>query len=138
MQNVLKFLRTVQLAMLVSIGLYAFIAARYGPASRAVSVAFVYAITAMAAFMVAAILLVRRTILQPARRILAEDPENAAALNRWRIAYILIFALSEAVALYGIVLRFVGAGFQQVVLFLLAGFVLMLSFGPRRPSNAIG
>ena len=138
MQNVLKFLRTVQLAMLVSIGLYAFIAARYGPASRAVSVAFVYAITAMAAFMVVAILLVRRTLLQPAQSILAEHPEDAAALNRWRTAYILTFALSEAVALYGIVLRFIGVGFQQVILFFLAGSILMLSFGPRRPSTTIG
>jgi hypothetical protein len=48
------------------------------------------------------------------------------------------FALSEAVVIYGVVLRFVGFRFSQVVPFFLAGLILMLFFGPRRPANAIG
>jgi len=138
MENVLKLLQTVQVAMLVSIGLYAFIAGRYGPAPTIVPLALVYAIVALAAAMVGAILLVRRVMLKPAESTLARDSEDAAALNRWRAGYIVTFALSEAVALYGIVLRFIGAGFRQVVPFFIAGFILMLFFGPRRPSNAIG
>ena len=36
------------------------------------------------------------------------------------------------------VLRFLGFSFTQVTSFYIAGFVLMLYFAPRRPSNAIG
>lgn len=83
-------------------------------------------------------MVVRRIILMPAESTLAGDSENAAALNRWRIGYVAIFVLSEAIVLYGVVLRFVGVEFQQVVPFFLAGFMLMLFFGPRRPSAALG
>lgn len=138
MQNSLKVLRTIQWAMLLSIGLYAFMAARYGPDSKAVSLVFTYSIVVLAASMIAGILLVRRIIVKPAETTLAGDSENVVALNRWRIGYVATFALSEAVALYGVLLRFAGLEFQQVVPFLLAGFILMLFFGPRRPSNAIG
>ena len=124
--------------MLLSIGLYAFVAARYGPDAKAVSPIFTYSIAVLAASMIAAILLVRRTIVKPAETTLAGDSENVVVLNRWRIGYVATFALSEAVALYGVLLRFVGLEFQQVVPFFLAGFILMLYFGPRRPTNAIG
>jgi len=124
--------------MLISIGLYAFIAGRLGPAPRMVSPAFIYAIVALAAAMVGATLLVRRVMVKPAESTLAGDPENATALTRWRASYIVTFALSETVALYGIVLRFIGVEFRQVVPLFVAGFILMLYFTPRRPSNAIG
>jgi hypothetical protein len=138
MQTSLKLLRIIQLAMLVSIGLYAFMAARYGPAPKAVSPVFTYSIVAVAIAMIAAILLARRVIVKPAETTLTADSENAAALNRWRVGYIAVLGLSEVVALYAVVLRFVGLEFQQVVPFFLAGFILMLYFGPRAPANAIG
>jgi hypothetical protein len=138
MKNSLKLLRSAQVALLISIGLYALIAGRFGPAPKTVSLAFVYSIIGLASSMVGAIVVVRRAVLMPAESTLAGDSENAAALNRWRIGYMAIFMLSEAIVLYGVVLRFVGLGFQQVVPFFLAGFILMLYFAPRRPSNAIG
>jgi hypothetical protein len=138
MKNSLNLLRSVQVALLVSIGLYALIDGRFGPAPKTVSLAFVYSIVGLAASMVGAIVIVRWAILTPAESTLAGDSENAAALNRWRIGYMAIFMLSEAIVLYGVILRFVGLGFQQVVPFFLAGFILMLYFAPRRPSNAIG
>ena len=134
----MKVLRTVQVAMLISIGLYAFIAQGYGPAPREVSPAFIYTMAALAIFVIGPILVVRGIFVKPAERALQENPENAVALNRWRAGYIVTFALSEAVALYGVVLRFVGIPFSQVIPFFVAGFILMLFFGPRRPSNAIG
>jgi F0F1-type ATP synthase membrane subunit c/vacuolar-type H+-ATPase subunit K len=138
MEDSLKFLRTVQLAMLVSIALYAFIAGFHGPTPKVLSVAFIYSIVALAACMAGAILLVHRIIVKPAESTLVGDADNTAALNRWRAGYIVTFALSEAVALYGIVLRFAGVEFRHVFQFFLASFVLMVFFGPRRPSNALG
>jgi uncharacterized sodium:solute symporter family permease YidK len=124
--------------MLISIGLYAFMAQGYGPAPREVSLALIYTMAALAVFMIGAILVVRGIFVKPAERALQENPENAVALNRWRAGYIVSFALSEAVALYGVLLCFVGLRFSQVVPFFVAGFILMLFFGPRRLSNAIG
>jgi archaellum biogenesis protein FlaJ (TadC family) len=138
MGSSLKLLRTVQVAMLISIGLYAFMAQGYGPAPKEVSLTLIYSIAALAIFVIAAILVVRRIFVKPAERVLQENPENTVALNRWRAGYIVTFALSEAVALYGVVLRFIGLPFSQVVSFFIAGFILMLFFGPRRSSNAVG
>jgi len=36
--------------------------------------------------------------------------------------------------LFGLILRFMGFGFQQSVPFYLGGFVLLFFFGPREPS----
>jgi hypothetical protein len=138
MTSSMKLLRTVQVAMLISIGLYAFIAQGYGPAPREVSLAFIYTMAALAIFVIGPILVVRGIFVKPAQRALEENSENAVALSRWRAGYIVTFALSEAVALYGVVLRFAGVRFSQVVPFFVAGFILMLFFGPRRSSNAIG
>ena len=138
MESSFKLLRTVQVAMLVSIGLYAFIAQGYGPTPKNVSLTFVYAMAVLAACTIGAVLVVRRVMVKPAESSLAENPENAATLYRWRTGYMATYALSEAVVLYGVVLRFLGLSFSQVVPFFLAGFILMLFFGPRRPSNAIG
>ncbi len=124
--------------MLLSLGLYVFVAARYGPDPKPLPFPFICAIVALVAAMVGAILLVRRIIVMPVETTLVADSENAVGLSRWRFGYIATFVLSEAIALYGLVLRFVGLGFQQVVPFFLAGFILLLFFGPRRSPNAIG
>jgi hypothetical protein len=131
-------LRIFYVARLVSMGLYALMAAGFGLVPKAVYLAVVYAIVGLAASMLGGILVVRRITLMPAESTLAGYSENVAALNRWRIGYIVTFALSEAVALYGVVLRFMGVEFQQVAPFFLAGFILMLFFRPRRPSATIG
>jgi hypothetical protein len=76
-------------------------------------------------------------MLKSAESMLAKNRENPAGLYRWRVSYMATYALSEAVVLYGVVLRFMGLEFTQVAPFFIAGFILMLFFGPRS-SNAIG
>ncbi len=83
-------------------------------------------------------LAIRRGRLAKLEKILSCDQKDIAALNPWRATYLLIFMACEAIALYGLVLRFLGFTFTQVASFYIAGFVLMLYFAPRRPSNAIG
>jgi hypothetical protein len=43
------------------------------------------------------------------------------------------YALSEAIAIFGLVLRLIGFSLSQVAYFYIAGFILLLFFGPRRP-----
>jgi hypothetical protein len=65
--------------------------------------------------------------------MLAMRPGDALTLNRWRAGYIMTYALSEAIAMFGLVLRILGFSLSQVLSFYVAGFALLLFFGPRRP-----
>ena len=120
--------------MLGSILLYALLAARLGPAPQKTIPVVLYAIAAVAVAITVGIFMVRRGMVMRAENILETNAEDLGALNRWRAGYIIILALSETIALHGLVLRFVGFGFSQVMPFFVAGFILMLFFGPRRPS----
>jgi len=138
MDSSLKLLRTVRLFLLATIVLYAAMAEHFGPAPKAQPPIVFYAITGVAISLIATILAIRRGRLAKLEKILSCDQEDIAALNPWRATYLLIFMACEAIALYGLVLRFLGFTFTQVASFYIAGFVLMLYFAPRRPSNAIG
>lgn len=62
-------------------------------------------------------------------------PDPAPGLARLRMYYIVCFALSEAVALYGFVLRFLGGAREDAALFFLAAGGLFLLCYPRLPEN---
>jgi len=138
MDSSLKLLRTVRLFLLVTIVLYAAIAERFGPAPKAQAPLVFYAITAVAISLIATMFAIRRGRLAKLEKVLSSHQEDTATLNPWRSTYLLIFMACEAIALYGLVLRFLGFTFMQVTPFYIAGFALMLHFAPRRPSNAIG
>ena len=124
--------------MLGSVLFCALLAARFGPVPQRTVPVVLYAIAAAAVLITVGIFVVRRAMVIRAENSLGQDAEDAGALNRWRAGYIIILALAETISVHGLVLRFVGFGFSQVVPFFLASLILMLFFGPRRPSNAIG
>ena len=66
----------------------------------------------------------------PAESLLAGHPEDTKALRKWRQGYIVIYILAEAVALYGVVLHFIGFAAVRVGPFFVAGFTLILFFRP--------
>jgi hypothetical protein len=87
--------------------------------------------------MVGVILVVRRTLVLQSAVALATRPNDVAALNRWRAGHIMTYALSEAIAIFGFALRIMGFSLSQVASFYIAGFILLLFFGPRRPVREI-
>jgi hypothetical protein len=97
---------------------------------------FLYGLTVMAALMVIVILALRRFWVLPAERVLAAHPEDRGTTLRWQTGYFVTYALSEAIALYGVALHFIGFSFPQVILFCLAGFGLLLCFRPHTPGEA--
>jgi len=119
--------------MLVSIVCFAFVGERMGQ-SAAPDRNVYFAITLIAITTVGMIFAVRRLFVLRPEETLVSQPENAAALNRWRAGYLVIYALSESVALFGLVLRILGFNLSEVTPFYLAGFALMLLFAPRRPT----
>ena len=138
MESSLKLLRVVQTAMLASVVLYVLLAARFGPGPQKTMPVVLYAIAAVAVSISVGIFIVRRVMVVRAENVLSANAEASGALNRWRAGHIIILALSETIAIHGLVLRFVGFRFSQVLPFFAASFILMLFFGPRRPSLAIG
>ena len=132
MEPARKILQVVRIAMLVSIAWYGVIGERVGRRGTTPDRNFYFATTLVAITIVGMIFAVRRLFVLRSEAMLASQPEDAAALNRWRTGYIAIYALSESLALFGLILRILGFALSEVMPFYLAGFALMLVFGPRQ------
>jgi F0F1-type ATP synthase membrane subunit c/vacuolar-type H+-ATPase subunit K len=61
--------------------------------------------------------------------------ELTQRLARLRAFYIVCFALSEAVAIYGLVLRILGAGLDDSILFFAVAIGLFLLCYPKTPQT---
>ena len=119
--------------MLVGIVLCVGIGEVLGAVSTVSNATMFYVFSMVTVTMVGIILVVRRTLVTQSAVALAMRPADVAALGRWRAGYIMTYALSEAIALFGLVLRLTGFTLSQVAPFYVAGFILLLFFGPRRP-----
>ena len=133
--NALKLLRTLQLTLLGSIVLYAIVGEVVGPLRGSANPTLSYVLTTVGVAVVGMILVVRRTLVLRSATALAERPEDSLTLNHWKTGYIATYALCETLALFGLILRFMGFGFQQSVPFYAGGFVLLFFFGPKAPSQ---
>lgn len=124
----------VQFVMLGSILVYAAVGELAGPGGRAVNPALSYLLSTAAVAIVGMIFVVRRTLVFRSAESLALRPDDALSLNHWKTGYIITYALCEALALFGLVLRFLGGSFPHSVLFYIGGFILLAFFGPQRPA----
>ena len=135
MESAIKVVRAVQIAFLVSVVLYVAVGERVGSIERLNEPVLFYVLSLVTIIIVGVILVVRRTLVLQSAAALASRPRDAATLNRWRAGHIMTYALAEAVALFGLVLRFIGFTLSQVWSFYIAGFILLLFFGPRLPES---
>ena len=133
MTRSLRTLRLLQWSMLASILLYVVIGETVGPRARYVEPALSYVFSTLAVGIVGTIFVVRRTLVLRAAAALAQHPEDNLSLGHWRTGYITTYALCEALALFGLILRFQGAEIRQSLLFYIGGFVLLFFFRPRQP-----
>jgi hypothetical protein len=133
MARSLKTLRTMQWAMLLSILLYVAVGEILGPRIQRVDPSLSYLFSTLAVGIVGTIFVVRRTLVLRAASTLATQPEDSLSLSQWKAGYITTYALCEALALFGLVLRFRGSELQQSLLFYIGGFVLLFFFRPRQP-----
>lgn len=136
MTRTLKTLRAVQWSMLASILLYLAVGEVLGPRVRGVDATLSYLFSTLAVGIVGTIFVVRRTLVLRAAGTLASHPEDNLSLSHWQTGYIATYALCEALALFGLVLRFRGATLEQSLLFYLGGFVLLFFFRPVEPASA--
>lgn len=133
MESAIKVIRAVQIAMLVSVILYVAVGEGIGSVPRLNNPVLFYVLSLVTITIVGVILVVRRTLVLQSAVTLATRPNDTATLSRWRAGHIMTYALSEAIAIFGLVLRLIGFSLSQVWSFYIAGFILLLFFGPRRP-----
>ena len=133
MESAIKVVRAIQIAMLVSVVVYVLVGEGIGSVPRLNNPVLFYVLSLATITIVGVILVVRRTLVLQSAVALASRPDDAATLGRWRAGHIMTYALSEAIAIFGLVLRILGFSLSQVASFYIAGFILLLFFGPRRP-----
>jgi hypothetical protein len=137
MGSAVRTLRAVQWAMLGSILLYAALGVLIHAMARNLDPASSYLFTTLGVAIVGVIFVVRRTLVFRAEEILTTQPDNKVALNQWKTGYIATYSLCEALALFGLVQRFMGGSVQQSLPYYIGGFVLLFFFRPRQPELAI-
>jgi len=135
MRGIVRRLRVVQWTMLGSILLYAVVGKIMSFGARPVDPSLNYVFTTAGVALVGVIFVVRRTLVLRSAEDLASRPDDSVRLSHWKSGYIVTYALCEALALFGLVLRFLGFNFQQSLPFYVAGFVLLFFFGPREPMS---
>ena len=136
MDNAIKIVRVIQIAMLLSVGLFVVVGEMVGSIPKLSNPTLFYALSLATITIVGVILVVRRTLVLQSAVTLAARPNDVATLNRWRAGYVMTYGLSEAIAMFGLALRLIGFTLSQVASFYIAGFILLLFFGPRRPLTA--
>jgi hypothetical protein len=137
MDSAIKAIRIVQIALLVSVVLYVVVGEKVGSIPKLNNPVVFYVLSLATVTIVGVILVVRRTLVIQSEASLAVRPNDLATLNRWRAGHIMTYALSEAIAVFGLVLRLMGFSLSQVAYFYISGFILLLFFGPRRPIREV-
>lgn len=130
MLQVLRLVHGAMLALIVFLGLLA----ESLPHSAKPAPEFVlYLLMGLAVLELAAGVMIRKLMVESAETALQTDPADQRALLKWSAGQMVAFALCEAIALYGFVLRMVGAPRAYAIGFYVTGAAFLLLFAPRRP-----
>ena len=129
MESTRRQLQIVRFAMLISILLYFVIASRI-PSSALPNPMIFRVIALFALANLGMLVFLRKSLVANPLQALRSHPEDSAALAKWKSGQVITWAVSEAIALYGLVLHFMGFPTVQVVPFFLAGALLIVIFPP--------
>lgn len=135
MNRALTTLRAVQWFMLASVPLYGFVGEFAGPGARGVDPAIGYLFTTLGVAVIGVIFVVRRTLVLRAADTLASHPDDGLSLHQWRTGYFATYALCEALAIFGVTMRFLGGNLQQSLPYYIGAFALLFFFRPRAPQT---
>lgn len=130
MQAARKLIQVVRFALAGAVVMYLFIILRI-PATTKPNLVLLRGLGFLAIVDVIVVFVMRRVLVFPAEAVLQDQPQDATALARWKAGYIVTYALSMSIALYGLVLHFFGFPLGQVVPLVLASFALFIFLGPK-------
>lgn len=129
----LRYVRMIYGALLFSIVLYIVVAEQVGDHASHDAQAVLLGLAAVSLLTTAVAVMVRIKLVQPAAEILQTQPNDSAAMGRWRSGIIASFVLAESIALCGCGVRFFGGTLLQASPFYAVAIALMLLWWPRRP-----
>jgi hypothetical protein len=126
-----KIIQSIRLAGLAGIVFLALITSLLAPYANANPI-ILGALTFLAVGDVGVVYCARRIMVARSESALFALPEDPRTLARWRTGYLVIYAVSASIAVYGVMLHVLGFAFSQALPFFIAGFALTLFFSPRR------
>ena len=139
MNSSVRYVRTIHTLLLCSIALYVLVGEEvirtHPRVAPGASMYYIFTIAGVA--MVLSTFAVRMLLIKKVERSLAQDPANPALLHRWRGAYIVSYAFSEIVAVFGFALRLLGFRLSEVASFYVAGLLLLMFMRPRSQAASI-
>lgn len=130
-QRNLRSLQTVHAAFLFAAVAYLVVSYVAGPRTQPQPLSFILGVGVVAISTCAGGIFIRSRFVQPASETLRSNPDDAAAVARWRTGTILSLVFSETVVLYGLALRFIGASWNICGIFYVVGIFLLLAWTPR-------
>ncbi len=129
-----RLVRQVQIAMLVSIALYAVAGEMLaGKLTHDPANTLFHALSFISISLVGATVVVRRTLVLPSEAALTQRSDDSVAVARWKTGYLFLYALCEVLGVFGLILRLSGFTLANVWGFYLGGFLLLLLYSPRAP-----
>lgn len=134
MEAARKFIQIVRAVLAVSIVMYVLMILQI-PSSATPNPVMLRALGFVAITEAIFIVVLRRIQILSVETLLESQPKDPKALLRWRQGYIITYCLSLSIALYGVVLHFLGFLLSQVAPFFVAGLVLILFLGPKAIPN---
>jgi len=132
MQSVITRAKLLWIAFLLSSFAFLLLPEWLKPNVRPINNAVLIALAGSAVTELLLLVVFRKLMVGKAEQVLRTNPEDHAAAQRWLSGQILTLALAEAIALYGLVLRFLGASRLESMPFGILGIALMIVFRPTR------
>lgn len=127
-------LQIVRFGVLLSILIYGFMIKQF-PIQHAKPNPIIYvAIAVLSLSIIRSLFFFRKKLVKPSEHVLTVDATDAVAVRRWQTGQLFTYSFAEAIALYGMLLHFLGFTPVQVVPFLVVGFLLIVFFPPRLPA----
>jgi hypothetical protein len=133
-----RLVRLVQIALLVSIALYAVAGEIFARIlARAPANTLFHALSFISISIVGATVVVRRTLVLPSEALLKEKSDDSVTVARWRTGYLFLYAMCEVLGVFGLILRIDGYTLANVWGFYLGGILLLLLYSPRAPRSEV-
>lgn len=134
MEASLKIIRIVWGAMLIAAFIYGWLPEMVGVQPKNLDSTFYTVFIVLLVAMLFSIVIIRNLTIAKAEPLIRLNPNDAAALQKWRVGQIVTVAMFEAIVLYGLVLRFVGSTRMQAAPFYVVGIAGMIVFWPKSVS----
>ena len=131
MQMTLRNVRIIHGVILVSVLLYMLVIFQVHPREGHLSPAMPGVFAVFCATEIAVALVLRARLLTPYTETLRSNPDDAQALGRWRAGNLVSITLAQSVAVFGFVLKFLGANWFVAGPFFATAIFLLLIWTPR-------